>query len=388
MLGAFSLTYKDRTIVCSLRSKLIWNVLAYLLFHRRRLVTGEELIANVWGSLKNVNPASALRTAIHRVRQILSDLTGNADSRFVISQNGGYIWDPEVPVELDVEQFAQALDGLGNQAERTDALLKVLLAYDGKFLSGFSGEMWVIPKQAFFQNQYEAAVDKLVPMLKQAERYEEGIALCRKAIRIEPWSEKICQYLMGFLLLKRDYEEVVSTYETISGLLLTTCGNLPDPTTRQLYQEALSFLNNSSTLPPDAVASRFCEQGEIESALVCDMEYFKILYQAQARSMVRSGMVVHTALLTLKPRKQQTVSAKVFANAMDNMEKHLAASLRKGDVITRCSSTQFFVMLLAANYENSEMICQRLIASFGRKHPHTPIYVEYLVQPIKPSTQS
>lgn len=361
-------------------------MLAYLLFHRKRLVTGEELIANVWVSLKNVNPTSALRTAIHRVRQILSDLTGNADSRFVISQNGGYIWDQEVPVELDVEQFAQALENLGNQTTQSDELLKALSVYNDKFLSGFSGEMWVIPKQAFFQNQYEAAVEKLVPMLEQEGRYDAGIDLCRKAMQIDPWSEKVCQYLMGFLLLKQDYESVVSEYETISNLLRTTCGNLPDPTTRQLYQEALSYLNNSSVLPPDAVASRFCEQGEIDGALVCDMEYFKILYQA--RSMVRSGMVVHTALLTLKPRNHQTVSAKVMANAMDHMEKHLAASLRKGDAITRCSSTQFFVMLLAANFENSEMICQRLIASFGRKYPHSSIYVEHLVQPIVPSTRS
>ena len=41
-----------------------------------------------------------------------------------------------------------------------------------------------------------------------------------------------------------------------------------------------------------------------------------------------------------------------------------------------------------ANYENSCKVCQRFIASFERKYPHSPVYIDYYVQAVIPSTQS
>ena len=235
---------------------------------------------------------------------------------------------------------------------------------------------------------YESLIDRVVLALERENRFAEGVAICNRALQIDPYSEKIYQYLMRFLLVTDERQEVVRVYEEMSKLLLSTFGILPDQESRTLYREALNSVQNGTVVSPEAAQERLCEQGEISGALVCDYDFFKMLYQAQARAIVRSGLVIHTALLTLKNRNRREVSPRSLALAMDNLEKHLTGALRKGDVITRCSASQFMIMLPSANYENSCKVCQRFISSFEKKYPHSPIYVDYYVQALIPSTRS
>lgn len=389
MLGNFTLNCEGRQISCSSnRAKLIWNILAYLLCHHREVVSAEELISITWKQEKNDNPAGALRTAIFRARSMLSELTADPSFQFLISKNGGYAWNPELEIVLDVESFEKLLASINADEKDIAAELAALALYEGKFLPMQSSEMWVMPVQAYYQNLFESLLDRVVPVLEQEGRFEEGITVCRKALQIDAYSEKITQYLMRFLLMADDRQEVVRVYEDMSKLLLATFGIMPDQESRALYREALSSVRNSNVVSPEYAQEQLTEQGEINGALVCDYDFFKMMYQAHARTMVRSGQVIHTALLTLKSRNSREVSAKSISLAMDNLEKHMAQALRKGDVITRCSSSQFLIMLPSANYENSCKVCQRFVSSFGKKYPHSPIYVDYYVQALNPSTNS
>ena len=51
------------------------------------------------------------------------------------------------------------------------------------------------------------------------------------------------------------------------------------------------------------------------------------------------------------------------------------------------SNTQFIVLLPRANYENSCMVCARIIRAFFRKHPHSPADISYIVQALEPSAE-
>ena len=389
MLGTLTLTYGDKQISCSSnRAKLIWNILAYLLCHHEEFVSAEELISITWKQEKNDNPAGALRTAIFRARAMLSELTEDPSFSFLISKNGGYAWNPDLEISLDVESFEKLIASVSPDGKDITAELAALELYKGKFLPMQSSEMWVMPVQAYYQNLFESLLDRVVPVLEQGGRCEEGIAICRKALQIDIYSEKITQYLMRFLLMADDRQEVVRVYEEMSKLLLATFGIMPDQESRSLYREALNSVRNSTVVTPENALDQLSEQGQIDGALVCDFDFFKMMYQAHARTLVRNGQVIHTALLTLKSRNKRDVSAKSVSLAMDNLEKHLVQSLRKGDVITRCSSSQFLIMLPSANYENSCKVCQRFVSSFGKKYPHSPIYVDYYVQALEPSTTS
>ncbi len=389
LFGTFSLEYAGKQINCIRNhSKLIWNILAYLICHREKVVYAEDLISAIWDTSKNANPAGAMRTAIFRARQMLSDLTENPDCRFLLAQNGGYIWNPDIPTALDTDEFEKLAAEIDNSADPTEACLAALELYNGKFLSAQSSELWVMPIQTYYHNLCETVIDRLIPLLEKAGRYRDGINVCRKILQIDPFSEKNHQYLMRFLLMENEREEVIAVYEDMSKLLLSTFGIMPDQESRALYREALYSVKNDRAVSPEIAIEQLCEQEEITGAFLCDYDFFRVLYQAHARAIVRSGAVIHTAVLTLKNRKNTPISPNSLMTAMNNLEKHLGASLRKGDVITRCSSSQFIVMLLSADYENSVKVCGRFTASFEKKYPHSPFYIDCLVRALEPSTQS
>ena len=69
---------------------------------------------------------------------------------------------------------------------------------------------------------------------------------------------------------------------------------------------------------------------------------------------------------------------------MENLQDLLITSLRRGDIVTKCSISQFIIMLPQANYENSCAVCQRIIKAFNRQYPHSPAEIHFSVQPLEP----
>ena len=69
---------------------------------------------------------------------------------------------------------------------------------------------------------------------------------------------------------------------------------------------------------------------------------------------------------------------------MENLEDQIRISLRRGDAVARCSGSQYILMLPQANYENSCMVCERIVGAFSRRYPHSPVQLQYAVHPLEP----
>jgi GGDEF domain-containing protein len=70
---------------------------------------------------------------------------------------------------------------------------------------------------------------------------------------------------------------------------------------------------------------------------------------------------------------------------MEQLGDTLRTNLRRGDTISRCSVSQYILMLPKANYEDSCMVCRRLIAAFNHSHPYVTAKINFMVQPLHPS---
>ena len=70
---------------------------------------------------------------------------------------------------------------------------------------------------------------------------------------------------------------------------------------------------------------------------------------------------------------------------MEQLGQLLRLNLRRGDTISRCSTSQYIIMLPRANYEDSCMVCKRVIAAFFHTHPHVAARINFMVQPLTPS---
>ena len=76
VLGKFTLRYGETVISDEDdRSRKVWAVLAYLIYHREKIISQQELVDLCWGEdTRSSDPHNALKSVIHRIRATLDKL--------------------------------------------------------------------------------------------------------------------------------------------------------------------------------------------------------------------------------------------------------------------------------------------------------------------------
>lgn len=386
MLGQFTLRYGDRTISDSDdRSRRVWSLLAYMLYNHGRSFAQEELIHLYWSNNeKSADPGNALKSIFHRIRTALDKLQPGLGRLLIRRKAGRYFWNNAMPLSLDIEDFEahfHAAEAAGDDDVRLAEYQAALALYAGDPLPRMTDEIWTIPIVAYYHSLYTRAAAGAIELLEKQERTAEAVALCRRAIHIEPYQEDLYEHLMRGLLRTGDMKGAMSVYEEMSELLLAHFGVMPSETLRTLYRQATRTVNDR-TLTMDEVCSQLEEPAPHSGAMVCEYDFFKILYRAEARSIARNGHSANICLLSVSGKDGEMLARRSLDPAMNNLQVLVQNNLRRGDAIARCSISQYIILLPQANYENSRMVADRLVSAFYRRYPHSPARLRYTVQPL------
>lgn len=386
MLGQFTLRYGDRTISDSDdRSRRVWSLLAYMLYNHGRSFAQEELIHLYWSNNeKSADPGNALKSIFHRIRTALDKLQPGLGRLLIRRKAGRYFWNNAMPLSLDIEDFEahfHAAEAAGDDDVRLAEYQAALALYAGDPLPRMTDEIWTIPIVAYYHSLYTRAAAGAIELLEKQERTAEAVALCRRAIHIEPYQEDLYEHLMRGLLRTGDMKGAMSVYEEMSEQLFAHFGVMPSETLRTLYRQATRTVNDR-TLTMDEVCSQLAEPAPHGGAMVCEYDFFKILYRAEARSIARNGHSANICLLSVSGKDGEMLARCSLDPAMNNLQVLVQNNLRRGDVIARCSISQYIILLPQANYENSRMVADRLVSAFYRRYPHSPARLRYTVQPL------
>ncbi|MEF2731582.1 MAG: bacterial transcriptional activator domain-containing protein [Agathobaculum butyriciproducens] len=386
MLGQFTLRYGDRTISDSDdRSRRVWSLLAYMLYNHGRSFAQEELIHLYWSnSEKSADPGNALKSIFHRIRTALDKLQPGLGRLLIRRKAGRYFWNNVIPLSLDIEDFEahfHAAEAAGDDDVRLAEYQAALTLYAGDPLPRMTDEIWTIPIVAYYHSLYTRAAAGAIELLEKQERTAEAVALCRRAIHIEPYQEDLYEHLMRGLLRTGDMKGAMSVYEEMSEQLFAHFGVMPSETLRTLYRQATRTVNDR-TLTMDEVCSQLAEPAPHGGAMVCEYDFFKILYRSEVRSIARNGHSANICLLSVSGKDGEMLARRSPDPAMNNLQVLVQNNLRRGDVIARCSISQYIILLPQANYENSRMVADRLVSAFYRRYPHSPARLRYTVQPL------
>ncbi len=386
MLGQFTLRYGDRTISDSDdRSRRVWSLLAYMIYNHGRSFAQEELIHLYWSNgEKSADPGNALKSIFHRIRTALDKLQPGLGRLLIRRKAGRYFWNNVIPLSLDIEDFEahfHAAEAAGDDDVRLAEYQAALALYAGDPLPRMTDEIWTIPIVAYYHSLYTRAAAGAIELLEKQERTAEAVALCHQAIHIEPYQEDLYEHLMRGLLRTGDMKGTMSVYEEMSELLFAHFGVMPSETLRTLYRQATRTVNDR-TLTMDEVCSQLAEPAPHGGAMVCEYDFFKILYRAEARSIARNGHSANICLLSVSGKDGEMLARRSLDPAMNNLQVLVQNNLRRGDVIARCSISQYIILLPQANYENSRMVADRLVSAFYRRYPHSPARLRYTVQPL------
>ena len=71
-------------------------------------------------------------------------------------------------------------------------------------------------------------------------------------------------------------------------------------------------------------------------------------------------------------------------SAMSQLHSAIQYSLRRGDVFTRYSVSQYLIMLPTVSFENGEMVLKRIQKNFKKENPHSKAIITYKLQPLTP----
>ena len=384
MLGEFTLQFGDALLRESgTRSRRIFGLLSFLICHRGHPVSQYKLIDLLWGDSGEItNPENTLRILLHRTRSQLDQLYAGAGRECILRKDGSYIWNPEIPVEADYEQFEALIQN--PQGSRLENLLQALQLYRGEFLFRQSSDSWVVPICTHFQNLFLEASREAAQLLMEQQRTQEAAEVCRRWLAAEPYSETACQMLMQVLAAAGNPQGAGELYEAFSRRLFDDFGIRPSEDTRRVYRN-LVHSPVDRTMDMDEVLEHLQEPEGPPGALQCDYDYFKMLCYAERRAIERSGAVTHVALLSISGTPDKPLSKRSLNRIAEQLGQCLRTNLRRGDVISQCSASQYIIMLPKANYENSCMVCRRCIAAFQRSHPHVSARIHFLVQPLTPN---
>lgn len=386
MLGEFSISYGGNTINDSTsRSKKLWMILEYLLAFRDREISQNELIELLWPEDNIENPANTLKTLIYRVRSMLDDLSYEGGGKtMLIYRRGSCSWNREINAVIDVDLFEEKLKQahITEGPVRLDNLLSALALYKGDFLPKAALEPWAVPLATYYHTKYLTAVKEAVLMLVGDSRYDEVITICQKATVIDPYDEELHYWLILALYNTGEKQQAMKHYEYVTDMFFSRFGVNPTDRLTGLYKEIIAETNNSQM--DLSVIKKELQEDYKPGAFFCEYAIFKEIYHLNMRTLARTGAASHLCLLSLVGPRGGKPQQKALSKTVLRLKECIGSSLRRGDIFTRYSVSQFLVMLPAASYENSVIVIDRIIRSFRRQNGKALVDVKASIQPMSP----
>ena len=392
MLGGCSLTYGDKTIGdANYHLKKPWMLLAYLITFRSREVPVEELINLLYPGEQGTRPTGALKTLVYRVRELLDEL-GLPESRdMILVARGSYAWNAEVPVALDADIFELACQRAGTAwltpEEKLETCLGALALYRGDYLSKAMGEHWVSRLAPYYHSMYVRLVQTTAGLLSQQERWEDVIQVCGRAIQIDNYEESFYYHLIRGLIRTGQTRQALERYKRMYSLFYTELGVPPSAEMVELYQEINQERSRDVAregMDLAAVSRFLLQDDQLTGAFFCELEVFTNIYNLEARSIARSGRSMCLAMVTATMRDGSTPPLRMLNDYMDKLGDCIQNTLRRGDVVSKYSVSQFILLLPVPTVEKGRIPLDRMIAQFTERYPRCPLLLRGSIRQVDP----
>lgn len=379
MLGGFILRRGDREAVISGRSRKLCLLLTRLILERDRPVPNEELVRLLWeGQESGADALNALKATLHRARTHLDRLGAGMGRTLLISRAGCCQWNPKPRLTVDTECFRLLCSPAAGPEERLTGRLEGLALYAGDFLPGLDSHPWVISIREELRGLFLQTTLEVLPLLDARDLWTQAAELTEKALLLDSCSDALCRWRMRALLHLGRREEAAQTYEDFQERLLARLGVMPSDSLRELYREVRRD-RDPRAVSPVTLLERLREPPR-PGALFCEYDFFRVICHSMVRMAGRSGEPLHIALLSVESDGDAPLPRHSLDRCMDNLQGIILRHLRQGDAASRCSASQFVLLLPQASYENGLQICTRITRAFSRQFPHSPAVLRVSVQ--------
>lgn len=379
-LGDFDMILNSESLMQDAsRSYRLFKLLQYFLTFKNKKLLPETIIENLWQDQDSQDPKNMIRGQIFRLRQILKKMLPDEKYLNITFNNGYYTLEVGDDVVLDIdlmERYVSEGDIVvsTDTSEAIKAYSKAVELYRGGYLSENQYEIWLVPVRNYYKRVYIKTLERLVTLYQQFDSNEEIVLLCERAITIEPYEEKIHILLIESLLKLGRIKNAYSHFEFMQVAFEKEMGITTTSGMREIQRKIHNYSIEKGEVDIQQLSTKLDDKDK-KGPLLCESEYFKLLYNSHKRRRVDGEESDYIALINFKPYNERETSTE---GSIRLMTKVLDTTLRRGDVYTFWNDSQILLLLpevkdgginqienrIKKNYEKLKEIDLRLTCSF------------------------
>lgn len=385
LLGKFSVSSGGIKVDSKDISNQLCTLLSYLTVNVGRNIPFEEISGVLWSS-EVANSSGALKNLVYRLRKVLENKKFPYYRELIVSNQGSYRLNPRLNFEVDTTEFVRIFDKAMAETrpdKKEQLLSKVVKIYGGDFMSVMPGQPWTFELCQKLHKMYLEAAYIQLEILFQGEKYENMLTLARQAVAIDRFDETAHKYVMLGLYKTGMTHKALIYYKNTRELFYRELGIELSETTREFYNE---ISKSSKVINVDILEleEEFTEnKDESKDTFYCELEVFKQIYRFTTRVLGRMGTSFFMMLITTSSPDGGELETRAREKSMEHLYKAIQSSLRRGDVFSRCSPSQYVLLLPSLSFENGGEIVDRITRKFKLSCPSRKIGITHNIQTIQ-----
>lgn len=365
MFGRFALSWQGEDIILGRNASSKFTQLLQLIWMQGdEGISKHQLLEFLYQDEELANPGNSLNNLIFQMRKQMV-AAGLPKMNYIVRRGRSYYPDPQVPLEVDLREFRKAMTDARDaesDEEKEAFYTRAMDLYRGDLLPDAYTQVWVVMETVKVSNEFAEACRYVGTKAKERGDYELMYQVYEKAAKLFPdrgWQAD----QIDALILQNKFREA-----------------------HQLYNETIEKYSNEMGVPPTEemldnyrkmshkITSPFRDIGEIQfflhedpasGAYYCSYPSFIDMYRVFARNMERTGFSIYMQLCTLVDYEGKAFTNKDKLSARsEELKACISKSLRKGDIFTRYSSSQYLVLLIACDREGCQVVARRIGANF------------------------
>ena len=318
------------------------------------------LLELLYGFEDSKNQNNSMNNLIYRLRRQMA-ANGLPAEDCILMVGNRYIWNPEIPVELDTSLFEQYLkqaeEATGREKEKL--LEEAFELYRGELLPAVANETWVITESLKLKEKYAWCVKQLDVLLRERKEYQRLYEIYTRASRIYPFDEWQGGQIDCLIFMER-YQEAYRLYSDTAKLYSEEMDIMPsEEMVKKIRGISGRIVNAVEDL--DHIRKNLQEEERARGAYYCNYPGVLDICQVVLRSLERSGSTAYFLMCTIVDGKFRPVqNEKKLEEMAELLQEAIKKALRRGDYFTRYSKSQYLIVLQNIKKENCTVISDRI----------------------------
>ncbi len=346
-----------------------WHLFLLLLFNKGKKLTDQELIQKLELD-DNVEPRQSLRALVYRLRKDIK-LDG---TDFILSEQGGYTFNPESRYWLDIDYFFNIIEKAKEKDDQERALRlyqRALELYEGAFLNNqYITDNYLIKLRSYYRELYLKTVARTGDILINLNRFQDAIEMYEMALKTHPKS--IGLYLDMIDAFKKNNRPDLALIKTEEAMTFLKNSNLPMPP--ELQQEISDFFETDIDEDPAYYfeKNKLC-QGDI---FQCGPMTFSSIFALEKRRSRRNNYDISLIHFQLNGK-----ATPVDVNKSEVILRDvLMENLRESDVVTRWKPRHYLMLAIDETEEEIQRLLARIERLYTEEFPPSDINLSYSYQ--------